>query len=291
MNHLFCFGLGRSARLLGKLLLDEGWKVTGTSRSEDGCVRLREQGFSAVVFDGETPIEDFQTVFADVSHMLISAPPVADGDPALKVHGQDIAGIAGQLQWAGYLSTVGVYGDRQGGWVDETSELSPSTERGQRRADAEAAWQAIEGLPVHIFRLPGIYGPGSNQLVSLLEGKARRIVKPGQVFSRIHLDDIATTLRASIDQPNPGQIYNVCDDEAAAPQDVVAYAAGLLGLEPPPEVAFDEAEMSPMGRSFYAESKRVSNRRMKEELGVKLRYPTYREGLTALLDTLPDRAQ
>ena len=291
MNHLFCFGLGRSARLLGKLLLDEGWKVTGTSRSEDGCVRLREQGFSAVVFDGETPIEDFQTVFADVSHMLISAPPVADGDPALKVHGQDIAGIAGQLQWAGYLSTVGVYGDRQGGWVDETSELSPSTERGQRRADAEASWQAIEGLPVHIFRLPGIYGPGSNQLVSLLEGKARRIVKPGQVFSRIHLDDIATTLRASIDQPNPGQIYNVCDDEAAAPQDVVAYAAGLLGLEPPPEVAFDEAEMSPMGRSFYAESKRVSNRRMKEELGVKLRYPTYREGLTALLDTLPDRAQ
>ena len=291
VRHLFCFGLGRSAKLLGEILLREGWKVTGTSRSNEGCGRLREDGFSAVVFDGHSPVPDFQTAFSDVSHVLISAPPGPDGDPVLRVHGQDIAALASQFEWVAYLSTVGVYGDRQGGWVDESSELLPSTERGQRRADAEAGWQAIEGLPVHIFRLPGIYGPGSNQLVSLLNGKARRTVKPGQVFSRIHLEDIAATLRASIARPNPGQIYNVCDDEAAPPQDVVAYAAGLMDMEPPREVAFDEAEMSPMGRSFYAESKRIGNARIKEELGVTLRYPTYREGLTALLETLPDRDQ
>lgn len=291
MSHLFCFGLGNSGRTLGRLLLEQGWKVTGTSRSHEGCERLRAEGFSAVVFDGEEPLVDFPSVFDGVTHLLISTPPGADGDPVLKMYAADISARAEQFAWAGYLSTTGVYGDRQGGWVDETSELLPATERGQRRVDAEAAWQAIPGLPLHIFRLAGIYGPGSNQLISLLNGKSRRVVKPGQVFSRIHVSDIAAILMASIDQPNPGAVYNVCDDEAAPPQDVVAYAAELLGMEPPPEVAFENAEMSPMGRSFYAESKRVSNERIKDELGVKLQYPTFREGLSALLETLPDRVQ
>ncbi len=286
MKHLFCFGLGNSARTLGRLLLQDGWHVTGTSRSEAGCERLRSEGFSALVFDGVTAISDIGTVFGDVTHLLVSSPPGPDGDPVLNVHGGDIAAAAGNFAWAGYLSTTGVYGDRRGGWVDETSELLPATERGRRRVDAETGWQSIKALPLHIFRLAGIYGPGSNQLVSLLNGKSRRVVKPGQVFSRIHVDDIAAVLRASMARPNPGQAYNVCDDEAAPPQDVVAYAAQLMGLEAPPEVTFDEAEMSPMGRSFYAESKRVTNDRIKQELGVELAYPTYREGLSALLDTV-----
>ena len=201
----------------------------------------------------------------------------------------EIAALAGQLKWVGYLSTTGVYGDRQGGWVDENSELLPATERGRRRVQAEADWQSLHtahSLPLHIFRLAGIYGPGSNQLVSLLNGKSRRVVKQGQVFSRIHVDDIAATLEASLEKPNPGRVYNVCDDEAAPPQEVVAHAAELLKRPPPPEIAFEEADMSPMGRSFYAESKRVSNERIKQELAVELAYPTYREGLSALLETV-----
>ncbi|MEM7429039.1 MAG: SDR family oxidoreductase, partial [Pseudomonadota bacterium] len=268
MNHLFCFGLGKSARTLGRLVLAEGWTVTGTSRSEEGCERLRADGFDAVVFDGETPMADIGTVLGRVSHLLISAPPGPDGDPVLRMHGPDIAAAASHFAWAGYLSTTGVYGDRQGGWVDEDSELLPATERGRRRVEAETGWRAVEGLPLHIFRLAGIYGPGSNQLVSLLNGKSRRVIKPGQVFSRIHVDDIAAVLRASMARPDPGRAYNVCDDEAAPPQDVVAHAAELLGMEPPPEVPFEDAGMSPMGRSFYAESKRVRNDRIKQELGV-----------------------
>jgi nucleoside-diphosphate-sugar epimerase len=191
-----------------------------------------------------------------------------------------------QFHWASYLSTTGVYGDRHGDWVDETSPLAPTTERGHRRLTAETQWQSL-GLPMHIFRLAGIYGPGRNQLVSILDGSAKRIVKPGQIFSRIHVEDIAGVLAASIARPNPGQAYNVCDDEPCPPQEVVAFAAALLKRAAPPEIAFADADLSPMAKSFYAESKRVSNQRMKEELGYKLLYPTYREGLTALLSTLP----
>lgn len=289
MAHLLCFGLGYSARHLARRLKAEGWRISGTARSEEGVARLADEGFEGLQFDGSAKIGGFPALAADVTHLLLSVPPGEDGDPVFTCHGEDIAALAPQLSWAGYLSTTGVYGDRQGGWVDETSELTPATERGRRRVAAEAAWQGLQhsaGLPLHIFRLAGIYGPGSNQLVSLLKGKSRRVVKPGQVFSRIHVDDIASILQASIARPNPGQIYNVCDDEAAPPQDVVAYAAELLGRPAPPEVAFEAAEMSPMGRSFYAESKRVSNGRIRQELGVELAYPTYREGLAALLETL-----
>ena len=289
MSHLLCFGLGYSARRLARRLLRQGWRVTGTARSDAAVSRLVTEGFDGVIFDGSAKIDGFASLARDVTHILLSVPPGADGDPVFARHGQNIGALAPQLKWVGYLSTTGVYGDRQGGWVDENGELLPATERGRRRVEAEANWQGLHkanGLPLHIFRLAGIYGPGSNQLVSLLNGKSRRVIKPGQVFSRIHVDDIAAILQASLDRPNPGRIYNVCDDEAAPPQEVVVHAAALLNRPAPPEVAFEDAEMSPMGRSFYAESKRVSNDRIKQELGVELAYPTYREGLSALLETV-----
>jgi nucleoside-diphosphate-sugar epimerase len=190
------------------------------------------------------------------------------------------------LRWIGYLSTTGVYGDRAGGWVDEEAPLIPTGERGRRRVAAEARWLDLvrrHGSLVHIFRLAGIYGPGRNALDTVRAGRAQRIVKPGQIFSRIHVADIAQVLRASMAKPEPGAIYNVCDDDPAPPADVVAFACDLLGVPCPPPVPFDEAKLSQMALSFYADSKRVSNRRIKEELGVRLLYPSYRDGLAALL--------
>jgi nucleoside-diphosphate-sugar epimerase len=188
------------------------------------------------------------------------------------------------LAWAGYLGTTGVYGDRGGEWVDEASPVAPTMPRTRRRVAAEGRWLA-SGLPVHLFRLAGIYGPGParNPLDAVRSGTARRIVKPGQMFGRIHRDDIVQVLCASIARPNPGAIYNLADDEPAPPQDVVAYACALLGTAPPPEIPYEEADLSPMARSFYADNRRICNARIKEELGVILRYPTYREGLESLL--------
>lgn len=188
-----------------------------------------------------------------------------------------------QFDWVGYLSTTGVYGDHQGGWVDEATPLSPSTTRGQLRVEAEAAWQSL-GLPLHIFRIAGIYGPGRGPFAKVRNGTARRIIKKNQVFSRIHVDDIAQVLAASISKPNPGAIYNLCDDDPAPPEDVIEHAAALLGLPIPPAQDFETAKMTPMARSFYAESKRVRNDRIKEELGVKLLFPDYRSGLKSLLE-------
>jgi nucleoside-diphosphate-sugar epimerase len=275
MPHLFCFGLGFTGQTLARRFAAQGWTVTGTSRAG---------GDGTLAFDGSAPLP--ASAFDGVTHLLISVPPGAQGDPVLNRHAEDIKKRAAQFHWASYLSTTGVYGDRHGDWVDETSPLAPTTERGHRRLTAETQWQSL-GLPMHIFRLAGIYGPGRNQLVSILDGSAKRIVKPGQIFSRIHVEDIAGVLAASIARPNPGQAYNVCDDEPCPPQEVVAFAAALLKRAAPPEIAFADADLSPMAKSFYAESKRVSNQRMKEELGYKLLYPTYREGLTALLSTLP----
>ncbi len=283
MNHLLCFGFGYSASTLARQLDRKIWRVTGTARTPDACDEIETSGFDALVFDGTAPIE----IPDDITHLLISIPPNEYGDIVLDHHADTIAKLAGQIKWAGYLSTTGVYGNRDGGWVDETSDLAPSTERGHRRLAAETAWLDMftrHGVPVTIFRLAGIYGPGRNQLVSVAAGKSRRVVKKGQVFSRIHVEDIAGVLAASIENVNPGAAYNVCDDDPAPPQEVVAYAAELLGMDPPPEVAFEDAKMSPMGRSFYAESKRVANQRIKQELGVALAYPSYREGLKALAD-------
>lgn len=287
MNHLLCFGLGYSGKVLAARLAMQGWHITGTSRAAEGAASIAALGYTAHVFDGTASLPP--EVFEGVSHIVVSVPPDADGDPVLRHHANDLAARAGKIKWLGYLSTTGVYGDRDGGWVTEESALKPNTERGARRIAAEKGWLALyrgHGLPVHIFRLAGIYGPGRNPLVSVLKGTAKRIIKPGQVFSRIHVHDIATVLEASMARPNPGAAYNVCDDEPSPPQDVVAHAAQLLGLPPPPAIAFEDAELSPMARSFYADSKRVSNARIKRELGVSLRCPTYREGLAALVKDL-----
>ena len=278
---LFCFGLGYSARLLAERLLARGWRVAGTTRAPEKAATLAEAGIETHLFDGGRPLENPKEALAEVTHLLSSVPPDANGDPVLDHHREAIA-AAPLLEWVGYLSTTGVYGDRDGGWVDEESALEPTGERGQRRVDAERAWLALPGRPAHLFRLAGIYGPGRSALDTVRSGNAKRIDKPGQVFSRIHVDDIASVLEASIARPNPGRAYNLCDDEAAPPAEVIAHACDLLGVEPPPLVPFAEAELSPMGRSFYRDNKRVSNRRIKEELGVSLAYPDYRVGLKAL---------
>ena len=285
MPRLFCFGLGFSALAFARAMQARGWHVAGTCRSRDKAQALRAEGIDAHVF-GDDPLQDFASALTGTTHLLASVPPGDNGDPVLAAHGEDIAGLK-DLEWIGYLSTTGVYGDRDGGWVNETSMLLPTTARGKKRVTAELNWGDLAtriDVPLHIFRLAGIYGPGRNQLVSLRKGTARRVDKPGQVFSRIHVEDIAQILEAAALSGLPGGAFNVCDDEAAPPQDVVAFAAELLGIDTPPLIPFEEAQMSPMGRSFYAESKRVKNDRLKTDLGITLRYPTYREGLRALAD-------
>lgn len=279
---LLSFGHGFSARALGRLLLPIGWRVIGTTRSEEKAAALRSEGFEALVWPGS----DMAEALGQATHLLLSAAPDDDGDPVLAELTGAIAANAEHIEWVGYLSTTGVYGDHKGGWVDETTPLTPSTRRGRQRVLAESQWQALAettGLPLHIFRLAGIYGPGRGPFAKVRQGTARQIIKKDQVFSRIHVDDIAQVLAASIALPNPGAIYNVCDNEAAPPQDVLAHAAELLGVALPPEEDYDTAEMTPMARSFYAESKRVRNDRIRDELGVELNYPSYREGLAALL--------
>ncbi len=280
---LLSFGHGYSAAALARQLLPLGWHIIGTTRSVEKAARLSTEGIEAVVWPGE----NLASQIAAADAVLVSAGPDAEGDPVLREWWEALAAHAPALRWVGYLSTTGVYGDHGGAWVDETTPLSPSTRRGTWRKGAEAAWKdlaARASLPLHIFRLAGIYGPGRGPFSKVRDGTARRIVKPGQVFSRIHVDDIAAVLAASIARPNPGAIYNVCDDDPAPPQDVIAHAATLLQVPLPPEVDFDTAEMTPMARSFYAESKRRRNDRMKAELGVSLRYPDYRSGLAALLE-------
>ena len=284
-NTLISLGHGYSARALATRLIPNGWRIIGTTRSADKAQTLRDSGVEPVIFP--TPDGDIPDVLADAlqsaGYLLISAGPDEAGDPMLRYLRDHIIQATPHLKWAGYLSTTGVYGDHQGGWVDETTPLTPSTRRGQWRVEAEAEWQDIPNLPLHIFRLAGIYGPGRGPFSKVRGGTARRIIKPGQVFSRIHVEDIAQVLEASFNAPNPGAIYNMCDDDPAPPQDVIAHAAELLGLPLPPEEAFETAQMTPMARSFYAESKRVRNDRIKSELGISLIYPDYRAGLAALL--------
>ncbi|MEC7962656.1 MAG: SDR family oxidoreductase [Pseudomonadota bacterium] len=275
---LLSFGHGFSAVALAERLVPQGWRIIGTTRKAEKCDALQAAGVEPVLWD-----EDLSDHIASASHLLISAGPGPDGDPVLNRYRDQIAARATAFDWVGYLSTTGVYGDHQGGWVDEATPLTPSTKRGQLRVEAEAAWQALPNLPLHIFRLAGIYGPGRGPFAKVRNGTARRIIKEGQVFSRIHVEDIAQVLEASINRPNPGAAYNLCDNDPAPPEDVIAYAAELLQMPVPDAVDFETAEMTPMARSFYAESKRVRNDRIKDELGVVLKYPDYRSGLSALL--------
>ena len=282
---LFCFGYGFSASALGARLGPAGWSLAGTCRTAEGCRALAASGVDAVPFARDAPLADAPRLLADATHVLLSIPPDPDGDPALDCHGADIA-APGSVEWIGYLSTTGVYGDSGGAWVDESTGPAPTAERGRRRLAAENGWLSFgarHGLAVHVFRLAGIYGPGRNALASVRRGEARRIHKPGQVFSRIHVADIARVLAASIARPRAGAVYNVCDDEPAPAAEVVAHACALLGVAPPPLTPLGEAALSPMARSFYADNRRVANDRIKSELGVDLRFPDYRAGLAALL--------
>lgn len=283
-NALFCFGLGYSAGFLARSLAQKGWAIAGTAREPLPAA----SPFPLHPFERARPLVAERRLLAKTTHILIAIPPDETGCPVHDRHGDEIAALRG-LRWIGYLSSTNVYGDHDGAWVDETTAPSPSGERGRRRLRAEAAWLALgarSGVPVQIFRLAGIYGPGRNALDALRGGTARRIVKPGQVFSRIHVADIAAALEASMARPRPNAIYNLCDDEPAPPDEVTLYAAALLNVPPPPaeDYATAAAGLSPMARSFYGDNKRVSNRRMKDELGVRLRYPTYREGLAALVE-------
>ena len=285
MSRLFAFGLGYSAQTLAARLAHKGWQIAGTARDLANIERLGAHGYEVVRFAGEPGNREIPKLLQGTTHLLHSIPPGAGGDPVLAQYREAIAALK-SLEWIGYLSTVGVYGDQQGRWVDETTQPSPNSERTEARVAAEKAWldfgQEI-GRPVQVFRLAGIYGPGRSAFDKLIAGTARRVKKDGQVFSRIHVEDIATVLEASMARPRGGAIYNVADDEPAAPDAVVAYAAELLGVAPPPEVAFADADLSPMARSFYEGSRRIGNARIKSELGVALAYPTYREGLAALL--------
>jgi nucleoside-diphosphate-sugar epimerase len=285
-QRLFVFGLGYSAMALVRRLREAGgWSVAGTRRKADGVAALAQSGIDAFRFDDGTPLRAAGLdTLAAATHILSSVPPGESGDPVLEHHGGAIADSG--AVWIGYLSTTGVYGDTGGEWVDESAPVKPSGPRGERRAAAERAWRALGGgkAPVHVFRIAGIYGPGRNALAQLRAGTARRTEKPGHVFSRIHVDDIAAALAASLARPNPGAIYNLCDDRPAPGPDVVAFAAGLLGVEPPPLVPFGDAQLSPMAASFYADNRRVRNDRIKRELGVTLSYPDYEAGLRALYE-------
>ncbi len=285
-DHLFIFGLGFSALAFARRARGRFAAIAGTVRSETKAERLRAEGIDALVFDGSAGNPAVRDAIAKATHLVQSIAPDAAGDPALAVFGEDIA-AAPELRWIGYLSTVGVYGDHGGGWVDEATPPRAVSARSLNRVAAEAAWVALgeaRGVPVALLRLAGIYGPGRNSFVNLAEGTARRLVKPGQVFNRIHVEDIAAVIAAAAERRAAG-VFNVTDDEPAPPQDVVAFAAALAGHPPLPDIPFETASLSPMARSFYGENKRVANGRLARDLGITLAHPTYREALTALWES------
>ncbi len=282
---LFCFGLGYCARVLAGTLKADGWAVAGTCRKAEEQAQLASQGIEAFLFDGGGSLE--AAALTGATHLLSSIPPGADGDPVLRHHADDIAAVD-RLQWAGYLSTTGVYGDTGGAMVDEEAPVNPTSERSRRRAEAENGWLSLygkRGVPVHVFRLSSIYGPGRNSFDQVRSGTAKRIDAPERRFGRAHVADIAAVLKASMQTPRPGAVYNVCDDLPAPPADIVTHACQLLGIGPPPLIPFAEAakKMSPMAQSFWRDNRLVDNSRIKKELGVELKYPDYRSGLKAIL--------
>lgn len=283
---LFCFGYGYCADALARELQKHGdWQIAGTTRDRHKKQELRENGIEGYQFDYDHPLGDPIHALRDTTHLLISTPPYSDGGPAFMAHANDIIRST-SIEWIGYLSSTSVYGDREGEWVDETSEVKPTSIRGSRRAAAEQQWYSLfrsKDMPVHIFRLSGIYGPGRSAIDSVRANVAKRVDKPGQAFNRIHIDDITQILMASIKAPSPGAIYNVCDDDPAPSHKVVEHACKLLQCEPPPLISFFEADLAPIAMSFYNENKRVKNDKIKEELGITLKYPDYRAGLEACL--------
>ena len=286
-GRLFIFGLGYCGLEIANLARAAGWRVAGTCRTGERAAELKQQGFEAHLFDGTAALP--AEAFGRATHVLCTIAPGATGDPALKTS----ARVLRDARWLGYLSTTGVYGDHGGGWVDEDTPPRPVQPRSVERLATERAWQAIgmeAGFAVDIFRLPGIYGPGRSTIDQVKAGAARRIDKPGQVFSRIHVADVAATVLLALSRAPAGAIYNVADDLPASSGELVAFACELMGKPLPPIVPWDEVAptMSAMARSFYAENRRVKNDRIKSELGVTLRYPTYKEGLRAIHALLED---
>lgn len=297
-KNLFIFGLGYSARVFAQTMLADGWQVTGTTRSEEKAADLAKAGFNPIIYAGGVS-EDITAALQTADAVLMSIAPDPDeaeahpqfgGDPVLRDFATQLPSLPKE-PWLGYLSTVGVYGNHDGAWVDETTDCRPVSRRSKARIAAETAWQTMadaESLTLGIFRLSGIYGPGRNPLEKVARGQGRRINKPGQVFNRIHVNDIASALALAVVH-NKGGIFNITDDEPAPPQDVVAFAAELLDVDVPPLIPFDEADLSPMGRSFYGENKRVSNAKSKADLGLHYSVPDYRTGMKQALTSLKAR--
>jgi nucleoside-diphosphate-sugar epimerase len=280
---IFLFGAGYSARAFSRLMTGEAERIDGTTRNEQNFPLLEKSGIAPIIFDGETASPDLIDRLAKSTHVVISISPRESGDPSLAIVEDALRRPGNTIRWIGYLSTVGVYGNHDGNWIDETAPLAPTSRRSLERVEAESAWGALSerhGTPVALLRLSGIYGPGRNAFVNLERGTARRIIKDGQVFNRIHVDDIAGSLRF-LAGTNSGGAFNITDSEPAPPQDVVAYAAELMGVAIPPEIPFEEADLTPMGRSFYGENKRVSNQHIKA-LGYDFIYPDYKAAFSAM---------
>lgn len=290
---LFCFGFGYTASFLSVPLQGCGWKVSGTTTSTEKRTFLRNSGIDAWLFDRNHSIPDPFHTLEDVTHVLLSIPPDADGDLAFDIHASDLLAMR-KLEWVGYLSTTAVYGNQDGNWIDETARATPSSRRGSQRLKAEQQWQSLylnDGLPLHIFRLSGIYGPGRSAIDAVRSGNARRIDKPGHAFNRIHVDDIVQVLVASMNKPNPGSIYNLADDSPSPSHEVIQFACNLIGIDAPPLIPFEQAEMAPIVRSFYKDNKRIRNDKIKDELGVELLHPDYRSGMQACIEVEKETAE
>ena len=277
---LLIFGHGYTASALVDHLGTEDWEIFGTTRNVDTADLLKENNITPLMWSDDTSIK---SIIKRSNCILHSIAPTEVEDPVYEKFAEDIIARSINLSWFGYLSTTSVYGNHDGQWVDEKTPVNPSSNRGLLRVNAENTWARINNLPLHIFRLAGIYGEGRSPLDKIRSGKAQLISKPGQFFSRIHVEDIAQVLKASIEMPNRGSIYNVCDDMPAAPDEVLAYAAKLLNYPEPPRIDFEEAELSPMAKSFYSDNKRVNNHLIKNEFSLALKFPNFKAGLDALV--------
>ncbi|EJC82179.1 nucleoside-diphosphate-sugar epimerase [Rhizobium leguminosarum bv. trifolii WSM2297] len=280
--HVMIFGCGFSGTAIAKAFAGDGVRISGTTRSADKMEALLQNGIEAFLFDGETLGDDLRRALGSVTHLVQSIAP-GKGDPLLRLLDEDRASLPSSLEWIGYLSTVGVYGDHKGAWIDEETPCVPVSGRSKERLEAEAGWLAIgreRGVPAAVLRLSGIYGPGRNAFCNLEKGTARRLIKKDQVFNRIRVEDIGAATRF-LSERGLGGIYNVTDNRPGPPQDVIVEAARLMGVEPPPEQAFETAELTPMARSFYGENKRVSNAKLRA-VGFEFSFPDYPMSLAQL---------
>ncbi len=283
-KNLFCFGFGYTAAALAAKLSPFNWNISGTTTDEEKYDLLMENGIECHMFDKTHPVVSLDRLLEDTTHVLISVPPGDKGDLVYEFHGQELEALP-NLEWVGYLSATSVYGNYDGKWIDEETPPGPISRRGSLRLKAEEQWKSLyfnSGFPLHTFRLSGIYGPGRSTLDVVRAGNARRIVKEGHVFNRIHIDDIVQVLLASMQYPQPGEVYNLADDDPRPSHEVIKYSCELLGLDVPPLIPYDEVDyLAPIVRSFYQDNKRIKNNKIKTDLGVQLLYPDYKAGLNA----------